>query len=123
MRKIASSIGAEQAPDCQAFNVIRSHSFLLVVTSSTVGDSLRFSRESSSTLGIVGQLRWQDFERNLAVERGVLGQIDFAHPARADLVQDLVVADSLADQLTGIPFCPPGTPTLYTHPLPEPANR
>ena len=57
------------------------------------GERLRFSREPRSTFGVLGQFRRQDLERNLAVERGVLGQIDIAHPTRADLAQDLVVGD------------------------------
>jgi hypothetical protein len=55
----------------------------------------------ASTLGVVGQRRWQDFQRNLAVEVDVLGQIDFPHPTRADLLQNLVVGDCLTDQVTG----------------------
>ena len=63
------------------------------------GDGLRFSREPGATLGVIGQLRRQDFEGHLAIERGVLGQIDVAHPTRADLLEDLVVGDGLADHL------------------------
>jgi hypothetical protein len=78
-------------------------------------DRLCFSREPSSTLGVVGQRRRQDFERNFAIERDVVGQIDVAHPTRADLVPDPVVADRVADQMTGdFRFGLPGAPSLYT---------
>ena len=55
----------------------------------------RAKRESALVIG--GQLRRQDLERHLAIERGVLGLIDHAHPAGADLAHDSVVAECLAD--------------------------
>ena len=77
-------------------------------------DGLGFSRESRATVGVIGQLRRQDLEGDLAIEPRVLGQIDLAHPARADLVQDLVVGEGVADLPDGdFRFCPPGAPTLY----------
>ena len=43
-------------------------------------------------------MRRQEFERNLALELGVLGLVEDAHLALAELVEDLVVADRGADQ-------------------------
>jgi hypothetical protein len=54
--------------------------------------------------------------RDLTVERDVFGQIDVAHPARADLVQDLIVGDRLADQFAGDFRSASWKPTLYTQP-------
>ncbi len=45
------------------------------------GDRFGFSSETSPALFALGKLRRQDFQRHLAVQLGVLGQIDFSHPA------------------------------------------
>ena len=59
---------------------------------------------------VFGQLRREDLERDLAVQFGVLGQIDFAHASGADLLQHLVVGELAADHLlssvtTSMWFC------------------
>ena len=72
------------------------------------GESLGFSREPSSTLGIIGQLRRQDFKRNLPIERGVLRKIDVTHSTGADLLQNRVVSECRANHLTRLSSLPHG---------------
>ena len=62
-------------------------------------DSLGFALEPRSTLVAFGQLGRENFESDLAVELGVLGQVDLALYARADLFKDVVVGEGLADHL------------------------
>jgi hypothetical protein len=54
---------------------------------------LRFTLESCSTLGTAGHLEWQDLERHLPVELGVLGDVDFSHAAFAEQGDDRVMAE------------------------------
>jgi hypothetical protein len=74
------------------FDGVNSHDVGVVQRS----ESFCLSREPSSTLCVAGEVWRQDFERNLAVKRNVLGHIDVTHATGRDLVQDLVVADPLA---------------------------
>ena len=58
-------------------------------------EHLRFTTEAREAIGIVGNGRLQDLDRDLAIERRVAGLVDLAHPARADSRRDLIRADAL----------------------------
>ena len=72
------------------------------------GDGFGFSREPHATLGISGQLRRQDLEGDLTIEAGVLRQIDLAHAAGADRLDDPVVSDGLAGHQCSVGALPAG---------------
>ena len=66
------------------------------------GEHLRFTTEAREAIGIVGNGRQQDLDRDLAIQLWVAGSVDLAHPARADPRLDLIRADPLALE---IPCC------------------
>ena len=55
-------------------------------------DGLRFDRESSEPIRIVGHRRLKHFDGDVAVEAGVVGAIDLAHATGTDGGRDLVRA-------------------------------
>jgi hypothetical protein len=57
---------------------------------------LRFSLEPLSAF-LRGHLRGQDFERYLAVELGVFGDINVSHTTGAEFFLDFVVGEALAN--------------------------
>src|ERR1039458_8452776 len=59
--------------------------------------SFRLTPKSFQSLVIVGQVFGQEFKSNEAVKPYVLGLIDHSHSARAQLLDDAVMRDSLAD--------------------------
>jgi hypothetical protein len=61
------------------------------------GEGEGFTPEPLAAIRVGGHLRREDLERHRARERGVLGLIDHAHVALADLPHDPVVAECLAD--------------------------
>ena len=61
------------------------------------GQQLRFTLEASQPVWIEREGVRQDFQRDVAAQRGVVGAIDFAHPARTDEHGDLVDADASAE--------------------------
>ena len=63
---------------------------------------LRLGEEPIDHGRIPGELRQQHLDRGGAAEHDVLGAIDHAHAALADLVEDLVLTDDAADQLSRI---------------------
>ncbi len=58
---------------------------------------LRLALESREAVGILGDIRRQHLERDLAAELLVLGAPDLAHPAGAELAGDAVVREGRAD--------------------------
>src|SRR5208337_1258240 len=66
------------------------------------GRGLRFSLEASQCLRVSGDLVRQKLQGNKTMEGYVLSLIDHAHPATAQLLNDAVVRDSLADHLAEI---------------------
>jgi hypothetical protein len=66
---------------------------------------LRLALETAPSFGIGTEMTGHEFQRHLAVELIVCGQIDFTHPASAELGGDFVLADGLANhQKTTSPF-------------------
>ena len=61
------------------------------------GSSLRFALEAAQRLWIFGDLVGQEFQGDKAVQLQVLGLVNHAHPAAAELLDDAVVRDGLAD--------------------------
>ncbi len=63
------------------------------------GEQSCLALEARHPLGIARHLRGQHLDRDVAAELGVARTIDLAHPAFAEGAEDLVMAESLADQL------------------------
>ena len=57
---------------------------------------LRLALEARHALGIIGQRRGQQLQRDVAAERGIAGAIDLAHAAGAEQRDDLVRAEDRA---------------------------
>src|SRR5690606_27651886 len=55
-----------------------------------LGEQLRLALEAREALGIGDEAGGQDFDRDVAFELGIVGAIDLAHPAFAELGGDLV---------------------------------
>ena len=62
---------------------------------------LRFSLETSESLGVIGHFVGQKLESDEAMEQSVLGLVDHTHPAAAELLDDAVVRDGLANHAQG----------------------
>ena len=60
-----------------------------------LGDHPRLAREAREEGGILTEGRMQDLDRDVAVERGVIGLVDRGHAALAELLEDAVRADIL----------------------------
>jgi hypothetical protein len=58
---------------------------------------LRLAVEAGHALGIEERGRGQDLERDAAAERLLLGLVDDAHPAPADLADDPIIGEPLGD--------------------------
>jgi hypothetical protein len=52
-----------------------------------------FAVEPLDEVFLAGELLGQHFERRRAVQADLVGEIDFAHAALAELFEDLVIAD------------------------------
>jgi hypothetical protein len=63
------------------------------------GSCLRFSVKAFQCAGILSQLFWKKLQSDETAERSVLGFVDDAHPTTAQLLDDEVVRDGLADEL------------------------
>ena len=80
----------------------RPSSFADVVNGADVGmvqrrGSAGFSAEALQRLRIAGNVVGQELQGDKAAQAGVLGLVDDAHAAAAELVNDSVVGDGLAD--------------------------
>ena len=60
------------------------------------GEHLRFTTEAGEAIGIAGDAGQQNLDRDPAIQPGVEGPVDLAHPARADPRVDLIRADAVA---------------------------
>jgi hypothetical protein len=56
-------------------------------------EHLRFALEARESLGVVRERVGEDLDRDVAVELGVVGAIDLAHPAFAQQRDDLIRAE------------------------------
>ena len=61
------------------------------------GGGARLALEALEGLGFPGEALGQELERHRAAEPGVLGLVDDAHPAAAELLDHAVVGERLAD--------------------------
>ena len=66
------------------------------------GEQARFAREAGAALGIGGEVRRQDLDRDVAPELAVARAIDLAHAAGAERRDDRVGAELTADHLTRV---------------------
>ena len=57
----------------------------------------RFLLEPREAFGIRGELARQHLDRHLAAQAGVLAEVDLAHAASTELLDDLVGAEGGAD--------------------------
>ena len=62
------------------------------------GGSLRFALETSQSLRVFGHFVGQKFQGDEAVQAGVFGFIDHSHAAAAELLDDPIMRDGLAEQ-------------------------
>ncbi len=63
------------------------------------GGGLRFALEARQRLRILGNIVGQELEGDKAMQPCVFGLVDNTHPAAAELLDDAVVRDGLADHL------------------------
>ena len=61
-------------------------------------DRLRFLFEAPESLRVAGKAQGQQFQRRFSTGADVRGEIYFTHPARADSLDELIVADGLAGE-------------------------
>src|SRR6202022_1988668 len=62
------------------------------------GSRSRLPLETAERLAISSHLLGEELERHEPVQAAILGLIDHAHPATAQLLDDAVVRDGLADE-------------------------
>jgi len=60
------------------------------------GEHLRFSPETSESIGIGRERVREDLQRDVAIELRIAGAVDLAHATRADLRDDLEWAETSA---------------------------
>src|SRR3984885_2141543 len=53
--------------------------------------SPRFTAESLDRLGVLGNVIWKEFQRDIATQARVLGLVDHAHPSATKFLQDAVM--------------------------------
>ncbi len=66
------------------------------------GDRARLALEPRQAVGVVCERFGQHLQRHVTAELGVAGAIHLAHAAGADLLEDLVMAERLADHAVSI---------------------
>jgi hypothetical protein len=64
------------------------------------GRSLRFALESGQSLRVFGDFIGQEFQGDETMQLHVLGLVDDTHATAAELLDDAIVRDVLADQVT-----------------------
>jgi hypothetical protein len=67
-----------------------------------LGEGQRFLAKLLSRCVVSERAGREDLQRDVAIELLVVGTIDFAHAASADLCDDAIVRDALSDQRGGI---------------------
>src|ERR1700736_5282552 len=70
--------------------------------------SFGLTLEAGQSLGIFGYVIRQEFKRNEAIQLNVLRLIDHPHPAAAQLLDDAVMRNGLADHWRGSYVCETG---------------
>ena len=60
------------------------------------GCGFGFLNKTIQLIRVLAEFFIQEFDRHFPIEPGVLGQVDLAHPARADLGDDAVMRESSA---------------------------
>ena len=66
------------------------------------GGGLRFALKARQRLGIAGDFIRQKLERDKAMEAGVFCLKDHSHPTAAELFNDAIMGDALADHVRGV---------------------
>src|SRR5438105_1727654 len=61
---------------------------------------LRFALETTQSLGVFGYFIGQKLQRHEAMQPSVLGLVDNTHPASAELLDDAVMRNGLAEHRT-----------------------
>src|SRR5689334_10137659 len=65
------------------------------------GSSTRLSAKAFQSLRVLCHVLRQELQSDITTEFGVLGLVDNAHPAAAQLLDDAVVRNGLTDQKEG----------------------
>ena len=65
------------------------------------GSGLGFAPETLQCLGVLGDIVGQKLQSHKAAKSSVLSLVDDTHPAAAELLDDAVVRDGLADHAQG----------------------
>jgi len=85
-RNEINTVGLPDVVDCDDVRVIQRRR------------GLRFLHEATLSLRISDLVRWQDLDSNKAIKMGVPGLVNQTHPTFAELFDDPVVRDGLAEQ-------------------------
>jgi len=64
-----------------------------------LGDRLRLSLETCETVGVLSHRFMEHLDRHIPIEPLIVGAVDHAHSALADLLDDAVVAEGGADEV------------------------
>src|SRR3990172_581902 len=64
-----------------------------------LGDGARFALEALAELGILGEVRRENFDSDVALQAGLVGFVDARHAAFAQKLKDFVLAECAADQI------------------------
>ena len=64
-------------------------------------ERLGFALEARQRLRVLGDIIGQELQGDEAIELGVFGLVDHTHAAAAELLDDAVVRDGLADERIG----------------------
>ncbi len=62
-----------------------------------LGHCLRFALQARARLRQIGQMRVQDFDRHLAIERAIVPAVHHGHAAAADLFDEAVAIEVALD--------------------------
>ncbi len=64
------------------------------------GCSLRLALKAGQCLGVSGDFIWQELEGDEAMQPGVLSLVHYTHPAAAQLLDNAVMRNGLADHVS-----------------------
>ncbi len=66
------------------------------------GGETCFAEKARAGRAVAGKARIEQFQRHAAAQPDILGQINFTHPTRAELLLDEVMTNLVSDERIGI---------------------